>query len=148
MLGLTVFGIVFVRIALRAAFRAPPITPAPPALQRFAAAAMHLALYLFLIVMPVLGWLALSADGKPIPFFGLHLPALIAPNEGLAGNFEEIHETIGTIGYYLVGLHTAAALFHHYFVRDDTLLRMLPWRTRGKRGRFAPGNAGSPEART
>lgn len=39
---------------------------------------------------------------------------------------QEIHETIGTIGYYLIGLHAAAALFHHYVQRDDTLLRMLP----------------------
>jgi cytochrome b561 len=48
----------------------------------------------------------------------------------MGGNLEEIHETIGTIGYYLVGLHAAAALFHHYFMRDDTLRRILPWRRR------------------
>lgn len=133
MLGLTVFGLVFVRLALRLAFRAPPIAPLPPAWQRFLAAAMYVALYAFLITMPLLGWLALSADGKPVPFFGLQLPALVAPSEALAENFEEIHETIGTVGYYLVGLHAAAALFHHYFMRDDTLLRMLPWRARGRR---------------
>ena len=130
MLGLTVFGIVGIRMLLRLMFRVPPITPMPSAALRFSAAAMHLALYLFLIVMPLLGWLALSADGKPIPFFGLQLPALIAPNAALGENLEELHETIGTIGYYLVGLHAAAALFHHYFMRDDTLLRMLP-RKRG-----------------
>lgn len=130
MLGLTVFGLVGLRLLLRLAFRAPPITPRPPAWQRFLAAAMYLALYAFLIAMPLLGWLALSADGKPVPFFGLQLPALIAPNEAWAENLEEIHETVGVVGYYLVGLHAAAALFHHYFMRDDTLLRMLPWRGR------------------
>lgn len=41
----------------------------------------------------------------------------------------DIHEAIGTIGYYLIGLHAAAALHHHYFMHDNTLLRMLPWRT-------------------
>ena len=130
MLGLVVFGLVFVRLALRLAFRAPPITPQPPVWLDMLAKAMYAALYAFLIVMPLLGWLTLSAQGKPIPFFGLQLPALIGADQALGGNLEEIHETIGTIGYYIIGLHAAAALFHHYFMRDDTLLRMLPWRRR------------------
>lgn len=138
MLGLTVLGVVAVRLALRLVFRAPPITPAPAASMLWLAKAMYVALYAFLIAMPLLGWLALSADGKPVPLFGLQLPALIAPNEALAENFEEIHETIGTIGYYLIGLHAAAALFHHYFVGDDTLSRMLPWRARGRSANAQP----------
>jgi cytochrome b561 len=102
----------------------------PSAWLRFLASAMYVALYTFLIVMPLLGWLALSAEGKVIPLFGFELPPLIGPDEALGGKLEDIHETIGTVGYYLVGLHAAAALFHHYFMRDDTLARMLPWRSR------------------
>lgn len=128
MLGLTVFGIVGVRLVLRLLFRAPPITPSPPEWMRFLASAMYAALYAFMIVMPLLGWLVLSAKGKPIPFFGLQLPALVGPDKFLGGRLEDLHATIGTIGYYLVGLHVAAALFHHYFMSDDTLLRMLPRR--------------------
>jgi cytochrome b561 len=129
MLGMTVFGLVGIRLVLRLMFRAPPVTPMPPAWQRWLATAMYVALYAFLITMPLLGWLALSADGKPIPFFGLQLPALTAPNDALAERLEDIHETIGTIGYWLVGLHAAAALFHHYFLRDDPLGGLLRWRT-------------------
>jgi cytochrome b561 len=131
MLGMTVFGLVGIRLLLRLLFRAPPITPQPPTWMRFLASAVYVALYAFLIVMPLLGWLALSAQGKAIPFFGLELPPLIGPDKTLGGEFEDIHETIGTVGYYLVGLHAAAALFHHYFMGDNTLLRMLPGR--GKR---------------
>lgn len=127
MLGLIVFTLVFVRMASRLVFRVPPITPAPPSWQHLLAAAMHLALYAFLIAMPLLGWLMLSAKGNAIPFFGLELPALVAPDKALGHDFQEIHETIGNIGYYLIGLHAVAALYHHYFMRDNTLLRMLPW---------------------
>jgi cytochrome b561 len=27
----------------------------------------------------------------------------------------------------IAGVHAAAALFHHYILRDATLRRMLPW---------------------
>jgi cytochrome b561 len=30
------------------------------------------------------------------------------------------------VGYFLLGLHAAAALFHHYVLKDNTLVRMLP----------------------
>ena len=130
MLGLTVLVVVAVRLVLRLIFREPPITPPPPAWQMLLAKAMYLALYAFLIVMPILGWLTLSAKGRVIPFFGLELPALMGPDKSWASWLEDLHETIGTIGYYLIGLHAAAALYHHYFRRDNTLLRMLPWRSR------------------
>ncbi|MGN6519770.1 MAG: cytochrome b [Dokdonella sp.] len=128
MLGLAVFALVFVRMAIRFATR----SPSPPAIawQRHLATVMHGLLYAFLVLMPLLGWLALSADGKPIPFFGLHLPPLVAPDKAFAHSVEEVHETIGTIGYWLVGVHAVAALYHHYLLRDNTLLRMLPARSR------------------
>lgn len=129
MLGLSVFALVFVRLALRLATPSP--APVPVAWQRHLASLMHGLLYAFLIVMPLLGWLTLSADGKVIPFFGLQLPALVAPDRDFAHSLEEIHETIGTIGYYLVGLHALAALFHHYVLHDGVLLRMLPQQRAG-----------------
>ncbi|HEX5663225.1 MAG TPA: cytochrome b [Xanthomonadaceae bacterium] len=130
MLGLAVFVLVWLRLALRMAGAAPQIRPAIGVWQHRVAVAMHLALYVFMLAMPLLGWLLLSAEGEPVPFFGLELPALVGPDPALADSVEELHETIGTVGYYLVGLHAAAALFHHYFQRDNTLLRMLPQRRR------------------
>ncbi len=122
-------ALVLVRLTIRfTAGATPPIRPVPPVWQERLSGLMHLALYAFLITMPLLGWLTLSAMGKPIPFFGLQLPALVGADKALAESLKEIHETIGTIGYYLVGLHAAAALVHHYVNRDNTLLRMLPRR--------------------
>ena len=126
MLGLTVLLLVLVRLIARLIGSVPAITPPPARWQAISAKVVHIALYALMIVMPVAGWLILSASGKPIPFFGLELPALIGKSKPLASQIQEIHETIGTIGYYLVGLHAAAALFHHYFVKDNTLRRMLP----------------------
>lgn len=132
MLGMVVFGLVFVRLILHRVFHTPPIDPAPPIWIRIPAKAMHLTLYAFLIVMPVLGWLALNAKAKTVPFFGLSLPTLIGIDKPLGDRLEELHEVIGIIGYYLIGLHAAAALFHHYFIRDNALRRMLPGRSSGR----------------
>jgi len=124
MLGLLALALVWLRIALRLKYPAPQIQPPPSALQEKTAKLVHLMLYAFMICMPIAGWLVLSAAGKPIPFFGLELPALIGANKELAKQIKEIHEFGATLGYFLIGAHAAAALFHHYFVRDNTLLRM------------------------
>jgi len=126
MLGLSVFVLVWIRLVEHMTDPTPRIHPAPPGWQQILGKGMHVALYAFMIGMPLLGWVLLSAEGKPIPFFGLHLPALIAENKTLAESVKEIHETGGTVGYFLIGLHAAAALYHHYFMRDNTLVRMLP----------------------
>lgn len=123
MLGLSVFGLVALRLVARMGF---PPRSRPRSWADRLASAVHLALYGIMIAMPILGWLALSADGKAVPFFGLQLPPLVGPNEALAGQVEEVHETVGTLGYWLVGVHAAAALFHHYVLRDGVLRRMLP----------------------
>lgn len=124
MLGLTVFFLVWVRITARLLGKTPPIVPATPKWQLIIANFVELALYALMIVLPLLGWLMLSAEGKEIPFFGLQLPALTGSNEALAGRIKEVHETLATTGYFLIGLHASAAIFHHYVRRDNTLRRM------------------------
>ncbi|TPH18032.1 cytochrome b [Litorilituus lipolyticus] len=126
MLGLLVLALMTARVYLRFSQVTPKIMPPLTAVQELGAKAAHLMLYVFMIAMPIAGWLILSAEGKPVPFFGLELPPLIDTNKELAESIEELHETVGEIGYYLIGLHAIAALVHHYVQKDDTLLRMLP----------------------
>lgn len=128
MLGLLVFLLVWFRIAGRFSGPTPAIHPAPGAMQMWSAKLLHLALYVLMIGMPLTGWLLLSAAGKPIPFFGLELPALIEANKDLAKQIKEMHELVGTAGYFLIGLHVVGALYHHLIQHDNTLLRILPQR--------------------
>lgn len=126
MLGLSVFVLVWIRLAVKLSRHAPPIEPALPAWQMRLAYLVEAALYVLMIGLPLAGWLLLSARGQPIPFFGLQLPALMAENKDAANWIKEVHETGATAGYFLVGLHALAALYHHYFQHDNTLRRMLP----------------------
>jgi len=129
MLGLTMFVLVWLRLFARSLGVAPKIVPTPPNWQQWLSRLMHWALYLFMIAMPVLGWLTTSAKGHQVMFYGIDLPLLIGENKQLAKQIGGWHELIGSIGYWLIGLHAVAGLYHHYFVRDNTLLRMLPKRS-------------------
>src|SRR5690606_14500644 len=129
MLGLSVLGLVWLRIAARIVWAAPDSRADGPVWQQLAARATHAALYALMIGMPIAGWLILSAEGEAIPFYGLELPALVGKDEALAGRVEGLHELGGTIGYWLIGLHALASLYHHYVLRDRVLSRMIPRRT-------------------
>ena len=59
-----------------------------------------------------------------LPFTDAVLPALMAPDAALAHTLEDLHETVGTAFYWIIGLHIAASLYHHFLRRDDTLRRM------------------------
>lgn len=128
MLGLSVFFLLWVRLLARFSGAIPPIVPPSPRWQIYIANLVEFTLYVFMVVMPILGWSILSAEGAKIPFFGLQLPALMSTDKDLAKQIEEIHGLIGNIGFYIIGLHTIAALFHHYVQKDNVLSRMLPWR--------------------
>lgn len=128
MLGLLVFLLATLRLGIRLISPTPAIMPEPAPWQKLAATVAHGLLYVLMLALPLVGWLTLSAAGKPIPLFGLELPALIGENKEAAATLKEIHKTAGTAGYYLIGLHAVAALFHHYRMRDNTLRRMLPQR--------------------
>lgn len=126
MLGLTVLGLVCLRVGMRLVQVTPAIEPALGNRQQLLAKGVQFLLYALMIGMPLGGWLILSGEGKPVPFYGLELPPLMAENEEVAELVEDIHKLIGKIGYFLIALHTIAALFHHYVQKDNTLTRMLP----------------------
>ncbi|WP_100644556.1 cytochrome b [Alteromonas facilis] len=128
MLGLSVFCLLWLRLLARVTTPTQPIIPSLPLWQRVTANSVEFTLYLFMFVMPVLGWSVLSAEGSTIPFWGFEFFALLNTDKELAKQLEEIHGLIGTAGYYLIGLHAMAALFHHYIRQDNVLLRMLPRR--------------------
>lgn len=125
--GLLVALIAVARIGVRIALRPLlPVVPATP-VERFLATAVHIALYLLMLALPVLGWALSSANGKPVFLFGLGpLPPLVERDEDLADMLAEYHELAARFFAGLVAAHAAAALLHHCIKRDGVLRAMLP----------------------
>jgi cytochrome b561 len=125
--GLAVLALLLPRIIARLTTPVPPIIPAPKAIVTFAAHGLHLALYAFLLVQPILGLLQVNYAGQlvSLPWVDWSLPALVGPDHAAHEFVAEIHETVGEIFYWVIGAHIAAALWHHFLVRDNTLRRML-----------------------
>ena len=127
-LGLSVFALVWIRLLVRVSGVNPLVDPPIAPWQRRAADWVQWGLYAFMLIMPLLGWATASARTAQVVLFGFELPRLVSPDRELAKTLKGLHETGATIGYFLIGGHAAAALFHHYFLRDNTLRMMWPRR--------------------
>ena len=127
--GITVLALFFVRALWRLTHPAPALLPMP-AWQRRSAQFLHGLLYLMLLVQPITGWLYSNASGRAIVYLGLvPLPNWWGRTRHWPANLRELHEAGATVLAIAVGLHLLAALKHHFIDRDDTLRRMLRWRT-------------------
>ena len=125
--GLTVLGLAILRLLWRLVAGAPKPVPDTPRWQDAIAKLTHGALYALLLLMPFSGWLFNSAAGFPLKWFGLFkLPALSKYDPDVKAFAHEMHETLFYVLAVLVLAHAAAALFHHYRLRDRTLARMWP----------------------
>ncbi|MDN4501987.1 cytochrome b [Alteromonadaceae bacterium BrNp21-10] len=125
MAGLAIFSLVWIRLYFRLTSPYPGIIPTPVNWQDKLAKLFHVLLYTLMIAMPIIGWLMMNAKGRPVELGFFELPQLISKNKEMAELLEEIHETAGKVGYGIIGFHAFAALFHHYWLKDNTLLRML-----------------------
>jgi cytochrome b561 len=124
--GLVVLALVLPRLLHRLRNVPPPIVPPIAGWEAQLSRVTHVLLYAFLIVQPVLGLLSVWYGGRGIslPFTQLQLPSPLAENHDLHEQLEDVHGWIGTIFYWVIGLHILAALWHH-FVRHDTTLRRI-----------------------
>ena len=125
-IGILLFALMLARLLWRLFSPMPAVLASHGRWTRLASRVGHGFLYLGLFGVMISGYLISTADGRPIEVFGLFsVPALISgiPNqEDVAG---WIHEYLAWALVIFAGLHGLAALKHHFFDRDATLLRML-----------------------
>ncbi|HLJ18870.1 MAG TPA: cytochrome b [Stellaceae bacterium] len=124
--GMVVLAVVVSRLLWR--FR-NPVAPAAglTPLEAGLSEATHWALYAVMFVIPLTGYLFASAEGQHLDFFGLFTAQSPMPTDrAVSRPLEFVHKTGQYAVYGFVGLHVAAALYHHFVKRDGVLQRMLP----------------------
>jgi cytochrome b561 len=126
------FGvIIWVVTALRLAWRLtnaslPPFPKQMTKLHRATVKVSEYGLYALLLGQPVTGLLSTLFGGRPFALFLWEFSPLIPRDEMLRAAFHLSHE----LGAWALGAlavsHAAAALFHHFVLRDDVLECMAP----------------------
>jgi cytochrome b561 len=123
--GVTLFVLVWVRLAWRMRHPAPKLPATLSPLVRRAAHAGHATLYILMIAIPLSGWLMSSALGFQTVWFGvIPIPDLISRDRALADLLVLVHKSLNVALMLTLAGHVLAALWHHFILKDDTLRRM------------------------
>jgi cytochrome b561 len=126
--GMLILMLAVVRLVWRLANPVPPPPTGVPDWQRRAARISHGLLYTLIFLQPLTGWVMSSARNFPVSFYGLfQWPDLVAPNKELFNVMHDIHEWLARLLVTVAIVHAAAALYHHFWIKDDVLRRMLPF---------------------
>ena len=129
--GVTVFLVTVLRLGWRLLNPAPSPPVSMPRWQRRLARLSHATLYTILIVMPLTGWVMSSALNLPVVYLGvIYIPSPFGVDPALGEAMKIVHRGLAITLLVLVSVHFAAAIYHHFILRDDVLRRMLPWPSR------------------
>src|ERR1700751_5666009 len=126
-LGVTIWTLTVFRLLWRATgARFPAFPPSMTPLHQFGARLSEYGLYALLLIQPATGLAQTIFRGHPFAVFPWSIPPLVARDVGLVGIFRAAHEIGAWCLFALAGLHAAAALVHHFILRDDVLEAMAP----------------------
>lgn len=124
-LGITLLLLALARLCWRWASPAPQPQPGSTSLERAGANFVHALLYLLMIALPLSGWLAASTSVVPWKLWWiLPWPRIGAPDKALHELAAETHEMLLWSLLFVLAVHVAAALWHHFYRRDRVLRRM------------------------
>jgi cytochrome b561 len=121
--------LVFIVVVLRLLWRLIDGAPAMQTTSRWMAATaklVHLALYALLIAIPATAVLGTWLEGIPVTLPGFDIAPQITKAHGLGQLIMEIHAALGHTILWVAGVHAAAALFHHFYLRDEVFQSMAP----------------------
>ncbi len=128
-IGISILGLSLVRLFWRLGHK-PPALPAEIAgWEAVLSKIVHVLFYVFIIAIPLTGWLMVSAYPKapPVSYFGLfdfNLP--VGKSKALAGIGHEGHELLTNALYGVLALHIIGALKHQFYDKMPFVRRMWP----------------------
>ena len=124
-LGLTILVVSVARVLWRFTWKAPAYGPTVGRVDVALAKVAHALFYGLLLLLPLTGWIMSSGSQRPLAWFGVPVPKFDVVRESpLWETAHEGHELLGYLMLALAVLHIAAALRHHFILKDGVLRRM------------------------
>lgn len=124
-IGLTILGLMVLRMLWRARVRPPPGLPAA-AWKGALARANHAALYAILITLPISGYLGSVFSGYPVKLFGFTLPSWGTALPAAKDFMGVVHLGAAWVLAAALALHLAGAI-HHAVTTGDSVLGRMGW---------------------
>jgi cytochrome b561 len=109
-----------------------PGTPQIPmaSWMRMSAKLAHVALWSLLLALPITALLTLGSEAHPLTLLGGlridQMPLIADSAIAKLADWGDVHQFLGDAIMWLAGLHAAAAIYHHFIVKDGILSAMLP----------------------
>ena len=128
-LGTLVLLFMLFRWRWRLTHDVPGPTPAMGLWQTRLSRGVHWSFYVLLLLQPIFGIMQAMfiTEYKVLAFGVINYSGLAADDARLAQIFHIAHGFNATIITLLVIVHFTAALYHHFWRKDDVLRRMLPF---------------------
>lgn len=126
-LGLTILTLTLLRLFWRQRAPLPSLPLDMHHIHRRVARTSVAAIYVLLLLQPILGLAGSMLRGDRIEvFFGHVVPNLLPLNPQLGRAVFQVHGWSAALLLVMIVMHVGAALHHHLIRRDDVLDRMLP----------------------
>jgi len=126
-LGVTIWIMTVFRLVWRLTNATmPPFPPTMTNAHRSLVRWTEYGLYAMLFVQPLTGMGATLFNGRPFALFAWRIAPLLSENRALSSVLHLVHECGAWAFAALVAGHAAAALVHHFVLRDDVLKCMAP----------------------
>ena len=128
LIGLTVWVLILVRVWWRLRHPPPELPPEIGVLPRRLSHAVHLLLYLLVLVIPLVGIVTFVWHGRAFNFGLFQVDFGVRSNRAIFHPTEDVHGYLAYTLFGLIGIHLLAALWHQFVWRDRLLQRMWPSR--------------------
>jgi cytochrome b561 len=125
-LGVAVLTLVIIRLAWRAFDVAPDDPPMPPWM-RLSSKVVQATMYVLLLSLPLTAISGAWLEGHPLTFLGnVRIGPWLAEHHSVGSTIASVHTWLGNAILWVAGVHAAAALYHHFVLKDGVLRSMLP----------------------
>ena len=130
-IGVVIFALAVARVVWALTNPHPRLLNGEKRGEAFLAATIHWVLYAAILLMPLTGmvihWASTGFAPLLIPF-PEHV-SFVPATEQVMKTAVTVHGVLAKVVLASIALHAAGALKHHFIDKDQTLVRMLPWRS-------------------